>query len=105
MTPAEASVADIGAYLRLTKPAPSSGHAAVQDAFLDGPTGAPPVLEFLLRRWGASLTQPLWYVRWPNGSVRWEPEESLRAKGHTIPAEPMDIRQAVATAKAMRRPG
>jgi hypothetical protein len=32
---------------------------------------------------------PTWYVRWPNGSLRWETEAALRARGATIPAHPL----------------
>jgi len=34
-------------------------------------------------------TRRMWYVRWPNGTLRWETEPSLIDRGFPPPAQPV----------------
>ena len=43
---------------------------------------SPKTPEFLTR----DSHRQMWYVRWPNGCVRWETETSLTARGFVPPA-------------------
>jgi hypothetical protein len=49
------------------------------------PHARPEHPEFLIR----DEARAMWYVRWPNGSVRWESVVSLVARSFTPPATPL----------------
>lgn len=56
--------------------------AAAVAAYLTDPTRTlPTTVEFLTR----DPFRQMVYVRWPNGSVRWETIRSLEARGITVP--------------------
>ena len=82
-------MADLSAEIAAKVRAYLDGHpldGARPADFRTTPAGTRPrSLEFLLRDAFADA----WYVRWPNGTLRWEREASLRARGIAIPRQPL----------------
>lgn len=77
----------VAAWLKTHPVRRARGMGSVQEAFTGSAGAVPekPKLEFLLRN---PATRE-WYVRWPNGSIRWEAEAGLHGRGFKTPRAPI----------------
>jgi hypothetical protein len=81
----EEALLQLAEYLATHKPLPVRGGGTVRLEFQANPVDRPAALEPLFHdRAGRS-----WYVRWPNGTLRWVTESFLEARGFPVPTAPL----------------
>lgn len=71
----------VAAYLETHKLTPVRGAGSVRLEFQEHPADRLPVLEPLLHHRAGGL----WFVRWPNGSLRWVTETFLVSRRLPVP--------------------
>jgi len=71
----------VAEYLATHKPLPVRGAGTVRLEFQASPVTRVPALEPLLH----DVDGHAWFIRWPNGQLRWVTEQFLRAKGFEVP--------------------
>lgn len=71
----------VSLYLKAHKLMPVRGSGTVRLEFQSHPATRLPVIEPLLH----APDGKVWYVRWPNGSLRWVTEGHLRSRGFEPP--------------------
>jgi hypothetical protein len=79
----EETLLRVALYLERHKPVPARGAGVIRPAFQENPFDRAPALEpLLVYRPGAT-----WFVRWPNGSLKWVTETFLRSRGFPVPTQ------------------
>jgi len=81
----EEALLQLAEYLAAHKPLPVRGGGTVRLEFQANPADRVAALEPLFHHAAGRE----WYVRWPNGSLRWVTESFLETHGFVVPAAPL----------------